>query len=347
MANRFERTGAKLVNFRLDGKIGLEVIPRLKGYLASQKIQLVHTHVLRPDLVGGVATRLARGPILVSTKHNMGYVRGQRGWLIRNLFYWPAMYLPDKVVTVTNVLRKQLITRMRLMSDRVITIHPGIDVAEYYRPEAREGFRRAMNLSSSDHLVTFAGRLVGGKGLDVLLESARKVLALRPACHFLVVGHGPLRELYETSARELGIANRVIFTGFSSDIPEILAGTDVFVLPSLSEGMPKSLLEAMAAGKAVVASSVGGVVELIQSPDLGLVVAPRDPVELAGAICRLLDDRSRRQKMGYRAQDYVKRNFSIDHMVSSYDSLYRDSLYNRASHSANGSVLFPEADRRD
>lgn len=347
MVDMFESAKVSTINFGMRGKLGIQAILHIKEFIVSRKIQIVHTHVLRSDLLGGIATRMARDPVLVSTKHNMGYVRGQNGWLIRNLFYWPAMYMPDKVVTVTDVLRRQLRLRMHLGSDRVSTIHPAIDIAEYYHPEEREGLRGAMNLSTSDYLVTFAGRLVAGKGLDILLESARKVLALHPSAYFLVVGRGPQRASYEAYARELGISNRVVFTGFRSDIPTILAGTDVFVLPSISEGMPKSLLEAMAARKAVVASSVGGVAELIKSPDVGLLVAHSDPSALADAISDLISNQSRRNKIGSRAQQYVKSNFSVDHMVSSYDALYEESLGSKVANSMSRADLIADIERVD
>jgi glycosyltransferase involved in cell wall biosynthesis len=118
----------------------------------------------------------------------------------------------------------------------------------------------------------------------------------------------------------------MIFTGFRVDIPEILAATDVFVLPSLSEGFPKSLLEAMAAGKAVVVTAVGGVKELIEHDATGLLVPQRDSAALADAVCRLLGSRHQLEEMGKRAQAHVTLNFGVDSMASAYDALYQSRL---------------------
>jgi glycosyltransferase involved in cell wall biosynthesis len=282
MEAEFQRAGAKVVNFGMTGRLDLRVIPQLVSYIDTNNIRLVHTHVLRPDFVGGVAARLSRDPLLFSTKHNIGYIRGQSGWILRNLIYWPLMYLPDQVVTVTE-----------------------------------------------DLVVTYAGRLVSGKGLDCILAAARQLLARQPDCYFLIVGDGPLREVLQRRAQELGVASHVIFTGFRVDIPEILAATDVFVLPSLSEGMPKSLLEAMGAAKPVVATPVGGVLELVEHDVTGLTVPPRDPTALADAIWSILGNPSRREELGRQARAYARRNFSIERMVSAYDSLYQECFGRR------------------
>lgn len=327
MAARFQRAGAKVINFGRVGYLNLNVIPQLIRYIHAYDIQIVHTHVLRSDLLGGLATRLAHRPLLFSTKHNLSYVRGQRGWLLRNFFYWPTMYLPDQVITVTDALRRQVILRLRLDPDRVITIHNGIAVEDYYKPNARLACRQSLGLGPEDLVVSYAGRLVEGKGLDCLLYAARQVLAQQEVrSYFLIVGDGPLKTPLQRLAQELGIASHVIFTGFRHDVPEILAATDVFVLPSLSEGLPLSLLEAMAGRKAVIATPVGGVMELIEPNVTGLIVPPSSPRALAEAVCQLLDNGRQREEMGRHAQAYVSRNFSTHRMVSAYDALYQIHL---------------------
>jgi glycosyltransferase involved in cell wall biosynthesis len=337
-ATQFQRAGAQIVNFGVSRHRNLKVIPQLVSYIKAHNVQMVHTHILRPDLLGGLAARLARHPLLFSTKHNAGYVRGQKGWLLRNLFYWPAMYLPDQVITVTEALRRQLISRLRLDRSRVITIHNGIVVEDYYRPSTRFACRERLGLGPSDFVVSYIGRLVEGKGLSYLLHAARQVLAQQGKSCFLIVGEGPLKASLQRLAGELGIVSHVIFAGFRRDIPEILAATDVLVLPSLSEGLPLSLLEAMTAGKAVVATPVGGVVELIEPDVTGLIVPPRSPAALAEAVCQLLDNERQREEIGRHARAYVSRNFSIHHMVSAYDALYQIHLAKKRSESLGTSV---------
>lgn len=256
----------------------------------------------------------------------MSYIPGQKGWLLRNLFYWPAMYLPDQVITVTDALQHQVISRLRLNPGRVDTIHTGIAIEDYYKPKARFACRESLGLAPGDFVVSYTGRLVGGKGLDYLLHAASKVLAQQERSYFLIVGDGPLKVPLQRLAQELGIASHVILTGFRRDIPEILAATDVFVLPSLSEGLPQSLMEGMAAGKAVVATPVGGVLELIEPGVTGLIVPPHSPAALAEAVCGLLNDRRQREEVGQRARSYVSRNFSIHRMVAAYDALYQSHL---------------------
>ena len=323
------RRGVQIADLAVGVHGNLGLIRTLVGYIRANKIEIVHTHILRPDLLGGLATRLSWGPLVFSTKHNMGYVRGQRGWLLRNLFYWPAMYLPDQVVTVTETLRTQVISRLKIDPDRVTTIHNGIAVNDYYMPGSRLACRESLGIAADDIVVSYIGRLVEGKGLDCLLQAAMQVLTGNERFVFLVVGMGSLRASLQSLADELGIGSQVIFTGYREDIPEILSATDLLVLPSLSEGLPLSLMEAMAAGKPVVATAVGGIGELIEPNVTGILVAPRSAAALVEAICRLLDNSRHREEMGTRAREYVSRAFSVQAMVSAYDALYQARLAGR------------------
>ncbi len=319
-------SGVQITNFAAGGCSTLCLVRRLVAYIKANNIEIVHTHILRPDLLGGLAARLARRPLLFSTKHNMAYVRGQKGWLFRNLFYWPAMYLPDQVITVTDLLRREVVSRLNLASDRVITIHNGISIEDFYRPASRDPVRQSLGIASEEFVVSYVGRLVEGKGLEDLLQAATQVLAKHQRSRFLFVGQGALGVSLKRLAEKLNIVSEVMFTGFRDDIPQILAGSDVLVLPSLSEGLPLCLLEGMAAGKAIVATQVGGIVELLESSVTGLTVPAQHPQALAEAIISLLENQNEREEMGRRAREYVGRHNGISHMVSAYDSTYQRNL---------------------
>lgn len=332
MEAAFRSAGANTVNFEMDGTMSPGAVLRLMSFAKSHDVQIVHTHVLRPDLIGGLTARLRRGLALVSTKHNTEYVRGQKGRLVRNLFYWPAMRFPDRVVTVTEMLREQILSRFRMNPARVLTIHNGIAVDAFYKPDAGPARRNALGLETDNLVVTFAGRLERVKGLDHLLVSAREILAAHEKACFVIAGEGPLKVELQRLAEKLGIASRVAFPGFLRDIPELLAATDVFVLPSLgSEGLPLSVMEAMAAGKPVVATPVSGVTELVESEVTGLLVSPRDPAALTQAINRLLRNPKEREEMGTRARARAIRDFGVRRMVDSYDLMYRGLLAERAA----------------
>jgi glycosyltransferase involved in cell wall biosynthesis len=155
-----------------------------------------------------------------------------------------------------------------------------------------------------------------------LLEAA----ALVPHAIFVLAGDGPERPALEAQARSLGIEGRVRFLGHRTDIPQLLAVSDLFVLPSLYEGLPLSVLEAMAAGKPVIATQIGGTSEVVTDGETGLLVKPRDSNALAAAIQRLLTDQDLANRLARSALDRVRHEFSSDVMVRRVSRIYQDLL---------------------
>jgi glycosyltransferase involved in cell wall biosynthesis len=161
------------------------------------------------------------------------------------------------------------------------------------------------------------------KGVSHLIEAARMVCKRHPRALFVIVGDGPLRPSLERMVHELGLMGRVVFWGLRRDVREVLSIMDVFVLPSISEGMGLSLMEAMAMERPVVASRVGGVPELVMEGDSGVLVPPADPVQLAEGILWCLEERRRATEMGRRARQRVQQLFSVERMVKETDGVYQ------------------------
>ncbi len=189
---------------------------------------------------------------------------------------------------------------------------------------ARAAAREALGLPANAVVVGTVGRLEPTKGPDVLLEAARHVLPPRPHVRLLFIGDGTLRETLESRVRTLGLAGRIRFAGFRSDGPRLVAGLDVVVLPSRSEGVPLALLEAMAAGRPVVATAVGG--NPFALGDAGLLVPPDAPKPLAAAIARVLDDPALAAALGARARARAEARFSERAMAAAYMALYDEAL---------------------
>ncbi len=323
VVRQFQAAGAILACAHPSAASVAGLIRALSCYIREREIQIVHTHILRSDLVGAAAARLAHGPILFSTKHNIGYIPGQPGWLYRSLAYWPTMVLPDQIVTVSEALQRILVQRLHMSPERVTTIHNSIDVERFYAPELRSITRADLGIATDATVITFIGRLVEGKGLSDLLNVLQTVQQTDPHIVALIVGDGPLRASLQALAEALEIQQNVIFTGHRADIPAILAATDLFVLPSESEGLPQSVMEAMAAGKAIVASHVGGVPELIERDRTGLLTPPKDRAALTSAIARLIRSPDLARKLGHQARAHAQMNFGIGRMARAYDEAYR------------------------
>jgi glycosyltransferase involved in cell wall biosynthesis len=167
------------------------------------------------------------------------------------------------------------------------------------------------------------------KGLSFFLKAARGVLSQFPDTTFVLVGEGPERSALESLAETLNIKEKVLFTGAQREMPAVYASLDIFVLPSISEGMPLALLEAMAAGKSVVASRVGAIPSVITSGEHGLLVEPGNVVDLQGAILQYLRDPTLASKMGRNAAEHMSASFSVQRMASEYLAIYQNALHQK------------------
>jgi L-malate glycosyltransferase len=203
---------------------------------------------------------------------------------------------------------------------RIDVIHNGLDVDAYRPRDAGRPIRR---------IVTVAN-LRAEKGHDVLLQAAQLVLRRYPDAEFMLAGDGPRRQELESLARRLDIAPRVRFLGHCDNVPALLADGDAFVLPSRSEAFPNGILEAMAAGLPVVASRVGGILELIEHQRTGVLVPPGDPRALAYALLDLIGWNGHAAALGRAARHAVETRYSFDRMVSAYERLYTSELAKHA-----------------
>ncbi len=329
LESAFEESGAHVVRLGMRDRLGIGLVKPLSRYIHDHHIQIVHTHVLRPDVLGGIAARLAHCPIIISTKHNPSYTRQQPNWLLRNAVYWPTMYLPTHIVTVTELIRQQAINHLHIHPNRVSTIHNGIEIERFYRPDARKPLRDSLGFAPDELVMTFTGRLVGGKGLRTLLPAAQQVMSQYHHVRLMIAGDGPLEAELKRMAQDLGIAGRTVFTGFRTDIPQLLAASDLFVLPSGIEGLPLALLEAMAARKPSVAAISGGTPEVITDGETGLLVPAGDVQSLVMSLTTLIQDSAFRQRLAERGQQHVRAHFSVDHMITEHDLLYQSLAQRR------------------
>jgi glycosyltransferase involved in cell wall biosynthesis len=333
LQEEFSRAGVNAINFDMKGYFDFSVINRIRNYIKNYEIDVVHTHGLRVDFLGWLAVWLEVTPLLVATKHNLNFVPGQTGWLWKNILYRLVLAFPDLVITVSENLRESLIKIYGLQPRKVITIHNGINLESFHAPQTVCHYvlalRKKWGLLEGDFVVCFTGRLVKEKGLIYLLHAIRSVLSLYKNCYLLIVGNGPLLGYLKRKAKDLGIEKHVIFTGHQSDIPNILAGIDVLVLPSLTEGLPLSVMEAMAAGKAVISTPVGGVRELIQPEETGLLVPVKNPEALSDAIAFLIKNEQKRSALGVKARVLIKRNYGLETMLKKYDMAYQKVISTR------------------
>lgn len=205
---------------------------------------------------------------------------------------------------------------------RSAVAYNGVDPGRFPETVDRGSARRSLGLPAGSPVIGTIARLSPQKSIETLIESLPTIFARRPNVHVLVVGDGPQRDRLSKLAEKLGVADRLHLAGFRTDIPQCLAAMDVFVLPSLFEGLPISILEAMASGLPVVATSVDGVPEAVVDGVTGLLIRPGHPRRLAESVLELLEDPARASAMGAAGRERVRDRFTIDRFISSVRGQY-------------------------
>lgn len=301
------------------------VISRLAALLRQEKIDLLHAHGSRAGIPGRLAALLAGTPLRFFTAHNSIFYSGWPAWKLSAMVLAERLLAAcsQQVIAVSENLRRELLEREKLPPHKVVVIHNGID-PDRFMSERRCAVIEGDRGDRSVVLGTVA-RLAPQKGLATLLRAfalLEEQLAGAFDLRLVLVGDGPLLSELKTLARQLGIDRRVIFTGMRRDIPELLHSFDIFVLPSLTEGLPLTVLEAMAAGLPVVASRVGGIPEAVLDGQTGFLVPPGHEAALAGKLGHLVQQPEWRCRMGAAGRQRVLAEFTARSMVRKTERLY-------------------------
>lgn len=305
--------------------VDLRYLVRLVSLLRKERIQLVHSHMFGNNLYGFLAASIAEIPI-VQTLHGMDELRSS----LRILAYRRMARRVPWFVSVSQSLSVRFLEAVPAARSKMRRIYNGIPMPRPRTPAEVAAKRRELGLPAEARVVGCIGNVKPIKGYEILFQAAAEILAKQPQTVFLIAGLFSESSPYEKGLLplldELGIRDQVKFLGFRKDIPDLLALMDVFVLPSMMEGHPIALLEAMAMGRPVIATAAGGIPEVIRSGETGLLVPSRDPAALRDAILFLLDDQARAAELGTNGQAVVQREFSVARMVKAYTTLYHQTL---------------------
>jgi len=296
--------------------------------MIKEKPAIVHTHTYKAGILGCWAAKFAGVPVIVHTPHGHVFF-GHFSPLVTRLFMLMEKItgsVIDRMVAVSEGERKDYIAFSILKPDKMVTIHSGVDVTRFMKAWVNiEEKKRSLGLNTKRLVVGTIGWLLPIKGPLYLLKAMEVLWQTNPEIQLVYVGKGELEQELKVEASRMGVSEKVSFLGWRDDIPEIMQVLDIFVLPSLNEGMGRVLVEAMAMGKPIVASKVGGIPDLVKDGHNGFLVNPGDANDLFLAIRKLLLDKKMRYEMGNRGRAMVK-DFSDDKMVEKIDTLY-SSLY--------------------
>ena len=300
------------------GLAGARRVPALRRLLRRERPDVFHAHMSSPVAAkyALAAAVLARVPAVLGTVQVGEFVPPDRStyWQLRALAHGVDRYL-----AVSRDIADGLVERLDWPREKIEVVYNAVDVERFDVPPP-PGLRE--ELGGEGPLVLTPARLNEQKGHSVLLEAIAQV----PGARFVLAGDGPEREVLESLTARLGIADRVLFLGRRSDIPQLLAACDVFALPSLYEGSSLAVLEAMAAGIPIVSSAIGGTDELLDDGRSGLLVPPGDPAALAAALNRVIGDPELRRDLATAARERLDRGLKREQMADRVTGVYRELL---------------------
>lgn len=298
----------------------------LRQYIRRNLIQIVHSYGFYANVFAVPAARMAGAPIVVASIRDRGDILTPvQRWIQKCV-----CRLADCVLVNAEAIRDTLIEQ-GYRPDNIVVIRNGIVLSRFRRRAEGSSLRKELGLPPAAPLVFVFSRLNRMKGVEYFLDAAALVAAKFPDVRFVVVGDGAHRQELESHARRLQFPQQVLFTGFRTDVPDLLPEAAVSVLPSLSEGLSNSLLESMASGVPVVAARVGGNPEIIEHEVSGLLVPARDSAALAAAIGRLLADHELAARLGDAGRRRVVDVFSMERSVGEVENLYERLVEAHAS----------------
>lgn len=306
------------------------LLTRLRRTLRLLRPSVVHTHLLHADLHGIPAARLAGVPVVITSRHNDNAFRRRSVFRQLNRALWASV---DAGIAISEAIRRFAVEVEGAPPAKVRTIHYGIALERLQPADLaalRDSVRAELRATPDDLLVGIACRLIEQKGVQYGIRAFASLRNRFTAARLIIVGDGPLRAALEAEARACGAADRVHFLGWRSDVPRLLAGFDVLLVPSLWEGFGLVVLEAMSRRVPVIASRVSALPEIVSDGETGLLVPPCDPDALAQALALLLSDYALRRHMGLLAEDRLETRFSAERMVSQTVALYKELLERRS-----------------
>jgi glycosyltransferase involved in cell wall biosynthesis len=321
LANCAEKFGIDVQIFPCSGRLDKNTVQMIKDYIDNAGVQILHSHNYKSNFY-------ARGALSNSNVRWVVTNHGRRfgpKLLLYNLLDAFIVRRADKIIAVSEEIAKKM-KLAGIAKGKICLIENGVNLEMFTTNSSSQAIKESLGIKKEALVVGTVGALTREKGHQYLLRAALKVIRIYPKAIFLLVGDGIERPGLEKTASSLGIKNSVIFAGMRKDVPEILSILNVFVLPSLNEGLPMALLEAQAAQIPVAATSVGAIPDVLEDGVTGILIPPKDPQAIAEAIIMILSDRKIALRMAQRGFERVRDNFSAEKMANKYLSIYKELL---------------------
>jgi L-malate glycosyltransferase len=301
---------------------------QLAALIRRERVAVLHSHLFYSSLFASPIGRACKVPLIVETPHIREVWR--RGWKANYAVDRFAGRFVDHYIAVSDANRRYLIDEKGVPPAKVVVIHNGCDLRRFdVGHTSTASLRKDLGFPTGAPILVVVGRLEPQKGHRILLDALPVIQREFPSVRLVCVGEGVLREELQARVHALGMDDAVRFVGQQSNVPDWLALADVVVLPSFFEGLPLAAIEALAATRAMVATSVDGTPEVVIGEETGLLVPPGDPGRLAGAIGRLLRDPGLRKRLAEAGREHVKGRFTDVRQVARTEALYEMALRRR------------------
>ncbi|MGE8640838.1 MAG: glycosyltransferase family 4 protein [Achromobacter sp.] len=321
LVERLSDAGFTVHEIAMDGPVNyLKGVAAVRGILKEGRFDVLNTHSRRDTVIAALAARLAGTPLIVRTRHLSNKVGSM----------WSYTRLPHRVTTVSDHVRKYLIER-GVPANKVATVYSPIVLPP---PVERSTLREELDLADDDIVVGCVAVMRATKGHKDLIDAIVPLMASRPKLHLVFVGGGsPVFEQTQDYVATLGLQDRIHLMGMRRDVPNLLAGFDVFALATQQEASGTVFVEAQASGLPVIGTDVGGVSEMFRDGDTGILVPPKNPQALTDALQRLIDDPVLRRRMGDAGRKMVWEEgvFSPARLAETTEAVYLKWLAERAA----------------
>jgi glycosyltransferase involved in cell wall biosynthesis len=320
LAERLSDAGFTVHKIEMDGPVNyMKGVAAVRGILKEGRFDVLNTHSRRDTVIAAVGARLAGTALIVRTRHLSNKVGS----------LWSYTCLPHRVTTVSDHVRKYLIER-GVPANKVATVYSPIVLPP---PVERSTLRDELGLAEDDIVVGCVAVMRATKGHKDLIDAMAPLMASRPKLHLVFVGGGsPVFEQTQDYVAELGLQDRIHLMGMRRDVPNLLAGFDLFALATQQEASGTVYVEAQASGLPVIGTDVGGVSEMLRDGDTGILVPPKNPQSLTDALARLIDDPALRRRMGEAGRKMVWEEavFSPARLAETTEAVYLKWLAERA-----------------
>lgn len=327
VGREIEDSGTQVIYLnKLQHQFRWRIVRDIYNLIKQKNIKIVRTHQYHANFYGRLAAIWAGVPCIVASVHNV-YTIDKK--IHRRIINRLLSRFTDKVVAVSEAVKDDILKYDGVKRDKVEIIYNGVDVNRFLNVNG-DLVRKEFGINMDAAVVGTVGRLTMQKGHKCLIDAISKIKNNFPEIAFLLIGDGPLKNDLEVYAETLGMKNNIIFAGTRRNIPEVLAAMDIFVFPSLWEGLGTAVIEAMAAGKPIIASDLPPVREMIEHERNGMLALVKNSTALAQSIKLLLDKKTFAESLGRSAQEKASSCFSIETTVNKYSTLFEEVLRNKS-----------------